>query len=366
MRRRRLDLQLDLTSRCNIRCIMCYFSEIDRLRFKPFDIDTDPSGNMSMTMFHHIASELFPVARSVGLGCAAEPLIHPRLGEILERIRSYRVSDIWIQTNLLALKPATAESIVRNRVKTLAVSIDGTTEETYGKIRQGASWAGLHERLQLLSDVKASAGSALPRIRITFVWMRSNRGELKRLPEFARNLGASELDVRFVAPTVGVDNSSELLDSEDRDVIAADLWSAARAATQLGLRLTAFPALPKEASGDNTIIGKITRRLWFLRSGIDGPLRWRQSFLESRDGCSFPGRTLLIRPNGAVEPCPFWEDDPVALVPRDGFAEILGAGGIAEIRNGLRQGCPVGSCRTCSIKKDAFFRPSRKASHSDS
>jgi len=357
MARRSLDLQIDLTSRCNIRCTMCYFSVTDRLHFKPFEIDPGTRGNMSMEMFRHIASELFPIARRVGLGCAAEPLLHPRLSECLEITRAHRVPDVWIQTNLLALTPATARSIVANRIRTVAVSIDGTTRETYETIRRGASWDRLLERLQWLRDAKASVNSTVPRLRVTFAWMRSNRDELAAVPEFAHGLGASELDVRFVAPTVGVDNSSELLDAEDRNAVMADLWSAARTATSLGLRLYAYPALRKEIDADDSVFGKVARRLWLLKSGIDGPERWRRTVLERRAGCPFPGRTLVIRPNGAVEPCPFWGEDPVALVPRDDRSAILGSRGIAEIRSGLLDRCPVGSCRTCDERKNALFRP---------
>jgi MoaA/NifB/PqqE/SkfB family radical SAM enzyme len=357
MRRRRLELILDLTSRCNIHCIMCYFSTTDRLRFKPFDLDPDQRGNMGMDMFRHVASELLPYTRKIGLGCAAEPLLHPGFAEMLALARSHRVPDTWIQTNLLALTPATAEAIVGNGVRTVAVSIDGTSRETYETIRRGASWERLHEKLQMLRDVKTAARSALPRLRITFVWMRSNREDLATLPGFAEGLGASELDVRFVAPTVSVDNSGELLESEDPDAIMRELWSVARAATDRGIRLSAYPSLRKEADADDTVLGKIGRKLWLLKSGIDGPGRWRRSFLERRDGCSFPGRTLLIRPNGAVLPCPFWEEEPVAVVPGDGRVAILESEGIGAIRRGLRDGCPVGSCRTCIEKKDALFRP---------
>lgn len=357
MRRRRLDLILDLTSRCNLRCIMCYFSTTDRLHFKPFGADPDPRGNMSTATFNHVASELFPAARTIGLGCAAEPLLHPAFAEILEHTRTHRVPDVWIQTNLLPLSPATAAAIVATRVRTVAVSIDGTSRETYEAIRRGASWNRLHQRLQWLRDAKTAARSDLPRLRITFVWMQSNRRDLAKLPKLAADLGASELDVRFVVPTVGVDNRDELFDSEDADIIMADLWSVARDATSRGLRLHAYPALRKERDADDTLTGKLRRRLWLLRSGIDGPPRWRRSFHERLDGCSFPGRTVLIRPNGAVLPCPFWEEEPPAMVPRDDRAAILGSPGIAAIRRGLRDGCPVGSCQTCIVKKDALFRP---------
>lgn len=356
MRRRRLDLVLDPTSRCNIRCIMCYFSVVDRIRFKPFDHDPDPRGNMSVAMIRHIASELFPTARSVGLGCSAEPLLHPRLGDILEQTRTHRVPFTWIQTNLLALTAATARAIVSSGVKTVAVSIDGMSRNTYEKIRRSASWDRLHERLDLLRTAKAEARSVTPRLRITFAWMRSNRNELARLPEFAADRGASEIDVRFVAPTVGVDNSRELLSLENPESVMAELWSVAREATRRGIRLSAYPTLRHQDAAGDSVINRLRRRLWKIKSGIDGPRIWRHSFFERLDGCAFPGRTLLIRPNGAVLPCPFWEEQPVALVPRDDRTAILKSPGIADIRHGLRHGCPVGSCRTCTQKRNALFR----------
>ncbi len=357
MRRRPLELVLDLTSRCNIRCIMCYFSTINRIHFKPFDHDPDPRGNMSMAMLRHIAPELFPIARSVGLGCSAEPLLHPRICEILEHTRAQGVPHTWIQTNLLALNGATAESIVTNSVKTVAVSIDGTSRHTYENIRRGASWDRLHDCLELLRTAKDDARSVYPRLRITFAWMRSNRDELVTLPEFAADLGASEIDVRFVAPTVGVDNSRELLTSENPETQAAELWSVARDATHRGIRLSAYPTLHDEPAARDSLIERVRRRLWKLKSGIDGPHVWRHSFFERLNGCAFPRRMLLIRPNGAVLPCPYWEDDPVALVPRDDRPAIFGSQGIADIRRGLRYGCPVGSCRSCEMKKNALFRP---------
>lgn len=168
MRRRRLQLILDLTSRCNIRCIMCYFSTVERLRFKPFDLDSGPTGNIELETFRHIATEFFPLARSVGLGCAAEPLLHPQFREMLSLVRANNVPDIWLQTNLLALSPTTARAMIDNRVSTVAVSIDGTTREVYERIRVGASWDRLLSRLELLRQTGASTRAPAPRLRITF------------------------------------------------------------------------------------------------------------------------------------------------------------------------------------------------------
>jgi MoaA/NifB/PqqE/SkfB family radical SAM enzyme len=336
---------------------MCHFSAVEQLRFKPFDVDPGSRGDIELDTFRHVAAELFPHAYTVTLGCAAEPLLHPHLEEILRICHDCGAPRIQVQTNLLALSAATAQQLVEHRVSTVAVSIDGTGKESYEKIRVGASWKRVLSRLELLRKTRLSASSALPHLRITFTWMRTNRRELTSLPAFAESVGAREIDVRFVVPTVAVDNRDELLDTIEPDVLMAELWATARDATARGLRLSAYPAMEKEPSADNSLIGKIRRKIWLLRAGIDGPAQWRRSIVESFTGCAFPGRTFLIRPNGAVLPCPFWEHDPIAVMPRDGYQEIFQSIGLQQIQTGLRHGCPVGSCQSCHVAKDAFFRP---------
>jgi MoaA/NifB/PqqE/SkfB family radical SAM enzyme len=357
MRHRHLELILDLTSRCNIRCTMCCFSSTDLLRFRPYDLEPGANGDMSGAVFRTIASDLLPLTHTLGLGCSAEPLLHPDFSRWLRTCHGHRVPKIWLQTNLLALTEAKARAIVENGVRTVAVSIDGTTRQTYEKIRAGASWQRLHSRLDLLKRVRAAGSRPQPELRVTFTWMRSNRDQLRSLPRFAASIGAHEIDVRFVVPTEGVDNRGELLSYVERAELMEELWRVAREATSRGLRLSAYPAMDPEPNTRRSVAGKITHKIWLISSGIQGADSWRRTLHELLNGCSFPGRLLLIRPNGAVLPCPFWEAEPIAIVPRDGYREIAESDRLRDISKGLRMGCPVGSCKTCHMKKDAFFRP---------
>jgi MoaA/NifB/PqqE/SkfB family radical SAM enzyme len=357
MGRRRIELIIDLTSRCNIRCIMCYFSTTDELRFKPYDLEPGAGGMLKLAVFRHIASELFPRTHTIGLGCSAEPLLHPDFSEILRSCHQHRVPKTWLQTNLLALTEAKARAIVEHGVHTVAVSIDGTSRETYEGIRAGASWDRLHSRLELLRRAGDAGSRSGPKLRVTFAWMRSNREELSSLPAFAASLGAREIDVRFVVPTVGVDNRDELLDDVEPKELMDELWTVARDATSRGIRLSAYPEITSKPDVKRSLSGKIKHKIWLVKSGIEGTASWHRSFLERLNGCSFPGRMFLIRPNGAVLPCPFWQEDPIALVPRDGHREIAASDRLANISKGLRTGCPVGSCQTCGARKDALFRP---------
>ncbi len=348
---------LDLTERCNLKCVMCYFSGTDRLRFHPYDRSLSERGVLPVEVFEKIAAELFPRAWRVALGCAAEPMIHPRFREILRVAGRYRVPDLWFPTNLLALTERTAEALVDSGVNTVAASIDGVTRATYEKIRVGGSWERLVSRLELLNKVKRQRGSALPRLRIIFTWMRSNRHQLVDLPAFAGAHGASELDVRFVTRTTGVDVGPELLDDEPADALRADLKAAARDAVARGLKLSSFPEFETPADRPRTLAGRLRRRLFNLRSGLERWEHWRHRWQERRDGCAYPGRTLVIRPNGAVSPCTFWEAEPIGYYPEDDFAAITSGQALERIRDGLRRGEPAGTCTSCSVRRDALYRP---------
>src|SRR5438552_919609 len=125
---------LDVTARCNLKCVMCYFAATDRISFPPYGAEPG-DGNMPVPVFEKVAAELFPRAWRVALACAAEPMIHPKFPEILSIAGRYGVPDLWFPTNLLALTETTARAIGDAKVATVAASIDGVTKGTYERIR---------------------------------------------------------------------------------------------------------------------------------------------------------------------------------------------------------------------------------------
>ncbi|MCP3961788.1 MAG: hypothetical protein GY719_28430 [bacterium] len=336
---------------------MCYFSGTDRLRFAPYDRSLSERGTMPVEVFEKVAADHFPRAHRVALACAAEPMIHPNFRDILEIAGRYRVPDLWFPTNLLPLVERTAEALVDHGVTTVAASIDGVTRETYEKIRIGARWDRLISRLELLGETKKRRGSKRPTLRIIFTWMKSNRHELRGLPAFAAEHGATELDVRFVTPTTGVDVSPELLDGEDQDELRADLRATAREAVSHGIRLTSFPEFETAADRPRSLVGRARRRVFNLRAGLERWEHWRHLWRERKNGCAYPGQTYVIRPNGAVSPCIFWQGDPIGFYPEDDFGSVQGGDALARIRDGLECGEPVGTCTDCIYRRDAFYRP---------
>ena len=359
--RRPYSIVLDLTEQCNLKCVMCYFSGTDRLKFEPYDRSLSERGTMPVEVFEKVAADHFPRAHRVALACAAEPMIHPRFRDILEIAGRYRVPDLWFPTNLLPLIERTAEALVDHGVTTVAASIDGVTRETYEKIRIGGKWDRLISRLELFNEVKKRKGSRHPRLRIIFTWMKSNRHELRALPAFAAEHGAVELDVRFVTPTTGVDVSPELLDDEDPAELRAELEATAREAVKRGIRLTSFPEFETEADRPRSLVGRLRRRAFNLRSGLERWEHWSHLWRERKNGCAYPGQTFVIRPNGAVSPCIFWQDEPIGFYPDEDFSTVRTGEALERIREGLRCGDPVGTCTDCMFRRDAFYRPFRKS-----
>lgn len=329
---RTLTLLIDVTDRCNLRCVMCHFANVDRIRFPPFEL---PHGNMPVELFERIAADFFPHAERVGLACAAEPLMHPRFAEIVAIAARHRVPELWFPTNLLALTDRTAEAIAEH-VDTVAVSIDATRRETYERIREGARWDVLMAKLKLLRNVK---------LRFSFAWMRSNRDELRELPAFAADHGAHELDVRFVAPTDGVDVSRELL----TDYTRAELSDVAHDAVKRGLKLAAFPRFDERPRG---LVDRAAWRFWRIRAGLDRLEHLGIAKHEREVGCRYPDRNYVIRPSGAVFPCHYF-DEPLGMAGQEPLLTI--AKRVQPIRDGLQCGAPVGACATCGNRKDAFY-----------
>ncbi len=346
---------------------MCYFANFDGVHFPPFERpQLTPEGNVPVEVFEKIAADLFPRSYRVALGCAAEPMIHPRFKEMIAIAGRYGVPDLWFPTNLIALTEPTMEALIRGNVTTVAASIDGVTKQTYEKIRVPAKWERLLSSLRLFAEVKKRLGTSRPRLRIIFTWMRSNRRELAEIPRFAQEHGATQLDVRYVSPTPGVDVTPELLTGENPQELNAELASAARDAVRRGIRLWAYPEFEAKEDLPKGWIGRIRRRAWRVRAGIDTPERFRHLARQRFHGCAYPDRNYVIRPHGAVSPCIDWDREPLGFYPADGLAALSSGPLLGRIREGLREGNPVGTCASCEERRSALYRPWRFSSASSS
>jgi pyruvate-formate lyase-activating enzyme len=169
-----VQLYLEITSRCNLRCVKCGFHWDPYLAKTGKDIPWPLLAKMED--FFAAATEVY----TFGYG---EMFLYPELAPLITVLKNHhcRVSGV---TNGTLIRPADVVWLVATGYDQLTFSIDGSTEETMEKLR-GASHAKVMNVLRLIHEEKARRKSELPRIVVNFVAQADNYLEL---PELVRQL----------------------------------------------------------------------------------------------------------------------------------------------------------------------------------
>jgi hypothetical protein len=179
---RPLKIEMDITNQCNIRCVMCSFSDPA--------IGGRKRRDLSQETFLRWADEMFSWATQVGLLFGAEPTLNANLLSFVRIAKEFRVPNVYFSTNAMKLTPALAGDLIETGLDELNVSLDAGTKATFERIRRGAKWDTVLRNLKSLRDQKAAGKLSRPRLHMSFVMMRSNIQELPQFVEIAAELGA--------------------------------------------------------------------------------------------------------------------------------------------------------------------------------
>jgi radical SAM protein with 4Fe4S-binding SPASM domain len=192
---RPLTLEIDVTSQCNLRCIFCHFTDERVSKQKREDISVED--------FKRIADQIFPLCKIVNLSCAAEPLLHHHVGELLAITKSYGVPEIGMTSNGLLFTEKTIEEVVTGGMTHLVISIDGATKATYERIRKRGNFDKLIRIIRDINVAKERHGSRTPLLMFNFVMMRSNVEEFPAMVQLAHDLNVGGVTAIHLSPTEG-------------------------------------------------------------------------------------------------------------------------------------------------------------------
>ena len=231
-----LAFQIQITSRCNLRCPLC-----TKQSFASDWVE----GDMEMAVFR-AAAAAFPHLRQVYIDAWGEPLIHPRLWEMVAMARAAGCS-VGITTNGTLIDGETARRLACE-LDVVGISIDGATAPTYERIRRGARFeavvAGVRE---LVAARRAVRPEGLPLISLLFLKRRRNIHELPALVDLAAELGADEViasNLSFPATKAAAAEAVYDLRAPRPDDLAV-LDAARRRAASSGVGLQIYPLSPK-------------------------------------------------------------------------------------------------------------------------
>ena len=210
-------LYLEVTTACNLSCAMCI-----RHAWQ------DPVQSMSAGTFERVLDGLraFPDLRRVVIAGYGEPLVHPRLADMAAQLRDLG-AGVTLVTNGLLLDRARAQALLDAGIDTLVVSLDSLHVQAYEQAGVDGGLDRVLENLHGLSGLIRRGGFKKPALGLEFVAARSNLPELERLPDLARQVGASFVIVNNLLPHTP-EMAGEILYDRDEPLRLGGGWGLHR------------------------------------------------------------------------------------------------------------------------------------------
>jgi MoaA/NifB/PqqE/SkfB family radical SAM enzyme len=112
------------------------------------------------------------------LGLASEPLLSPDPVKRVQEAVKAGIMDIRLGTNGRLLTEPLIEALIDSGLTRLEISLDAVEPITYRAIR-GGDLTALEKRIHYFLDKRAKLGTVWPLLRVSFLRLPLNEGELK-------------------------------------------------------------------------------------------------------------------------------------------------------------------------------------------
>lgn len=168
-------LMIEVTSRCNKRCIMCehtYWHE--------------PSKELSLNELKHLADQFD--LRHVTLAGEGDPFLNREILDIVRYLRS-RHTSVYMDDSLDLVDKDTTYELVRLGVEGLCISMDAGTAETYEILKVGCKYDRAIAHLKVLLEAKKTLNSPVPDVCFRFVVNKKNMYEMAQMIENIQKIG---------------------------------------------------------------------------------------------------------------------------------------------------------------------------------
>src|SRR4029079_11743883 len=152
-----MHVEMDITSRCNIRCVMCYHSLDEYARGKAVFFPLEA--------FEALAAIALPRAHTLTLSLGSEPTTSPHFAGILRAAARHCVPELTFFTNATLLRGELIDVVLDTNVTQICVSIHAATAGTYEAIRRGARFDEVVGNVRALVAARAARGRIHPRLR---------------------------------------------------------------------------------------------------------------------------------------------------------------------------------------------------------
>ncbi|MBM3189359.1 MAG: radical SAM protein [Chloroflexi bacterium] len=162
-------MYLESTNACNLRCIMCPTGMGLARRAKGF---------LDWELFRGIVDEMAPHISMTTLHIWGEPLLHPRIVDMIAYCRE-RGLHAELSTNAVLLTPELSEAILDAGLGAIYLCLDGTTPETYEQVRREASYEQTRENIVRFVELRARGGYERPTTKLQIIEIAPTEAEIE-------------------------------------------------------------------------------------------------------------------------------------------------------------------------------------------
>jgi SynChlorMet cassette radical SAM/SPASM protein ScmF len=152
------------------------------------------SSYLGFDAFCSILEEAKPLGLSAVKLTGGEPLLHPGISDIIDRIRLEGIA-LTMETNGVLCTSEIAKKIAACRAPFVSVSLDGVDAATHEWVRGVKGCYGA-----ALAGIKNLVGAGI-RPQVIMTVMRHNIGQMEAMIELAGSLGAGSVKFNIVQPT---------------------------------------------------------------------------------------------------------------------------------------------------------------------
>jgi MoaA/NifB/PqqE/SkfB family radical SAM enzyme len=155
-------LDIEPSNACNLRCPYCPATEA---------VHKIQRENMSWDLFTKIADELYEHPVKVWLQVGGEPLLHPRLADMVSYLKAGKsqVQSVSFSTNGTLLTGEKSKRLILAGLDRILFSVDASNASSYARRRVGGNYEQLVDNILEFIAIRKGLNLEKPKIRIQMI-----------------------------------------------------------------------------------------------------------------------------------------------------------------------------------------------------
>ena len=183
-------LMIEPTSICNIKCVLCPVTE---------GLKRD-SGYMDLELFKKAIDQIGDYVFLILLWDWGEPFLNPQIYDMIIYAKQRNIKIVSSTNGHIFAQRDYAERVVRSGIDSLIFAVDGITQQTYERYRQGGDMEKVMAGIKNVIEVRKILKLKTPLVNMRFIVAKHNEHEVPKLKTFAENIGVDLLTIRTLYP----------------------------------------------------------------------------------------------------------------------------------------------------------------------